>query len=109
MLDRKCAQRQSVGNNAKLLQTVELRSHALDISLVVELTLLEKVGISLLPFAALDSLLLFGGLKLVVYLAIAAVDQAMGIPKDAINALVGTIVEICELCALASYADSDRS
>lgn len=98
-----------MGDNAKLLEAVELRSHALDISLVVELTLLEKVGVSLLPFAALDSLLLFVGLELVVYLAIAAVNHAVRIPKDAVDTLIGAIVEVGELCALASYTDSDTN
>ena len=85
-----------MGDDTKLLEAVELRSHALNISLVVELTLLKKVGVSLLPFAALDGLLLFGGLELVVYLAIAAVDQAVRIPKDAVDTLIGAIVEVGE-------------
>lgn len=109
MFDRKCAERQSVCDNAQFLKAVELRSQALDVSLVVELALLEEVGISLLPLAALDRLLLFGGLELVVYLAIAAVDQAVRIPKDAVHTLFGAIVEIRKLCALAGYAGSNRN
>lgn len=91
-------------NDAELLQAVELGGHALNVALVVELTLFEKVGISLLPLASFNCLLLFGCLELNMELAVAVVDHAVRIPEDRVHTLLCCVIEVGELRALACYA-----